>query len=55
MDPRFDVCVCVDFCMFLCMCERLCCDTAGGLSYVSKDTKDFGGYLGTYPIIREGG
>ena len=53
MDRRFDACVLIAACF--CACVNACVMTQLAGCQVSKDTKDLGGYISTYPIIRKWG
>ena len=53
MDRRFDVCMLIFACFCACVNTCVIMTQLGGCQ-VSKDTKDLGGYLGTYPITRKG-
>ena len=53
VDRRFDVCVLIS--AYFCACVNAGVMTQLGGCQVLKDTKDLGGYLGTYPITRKGG
>ena len=51
MDRRFDV-VCVLNSACFCACVNACAMIQLRGCQISKDTKNLGGYLGTYPITR---